>query len=163
MTRSHARAVQGVRAYAKKPSSHGGNLSMIGAVRLKHPFLVHSFDGPIDGERFLVFLDRLCPRLEPGDVLIMDNCRIHHIEAVRVKLEAVGAKALFLPPYSPELNPIEEVWSLVKRMLRSFEPRNIVEYVRDLLRAAAQVTHEKIESYFRHAQSFLGSQQAQST
>jgi transposase len=128
---------------------------MVGAVRLEQKFLVHPFDGPVDGERFLEFMDRLTPTLAQGDVVIMDNCRIHHIEAVGQKLQVVGARALYLPPYTPELNPIEEVWSLTKRVLKSLRPRNIVEYVTALSQAALLVTQEKIHGYFRHAESFL--------
>lgn len=157
MTRSRARSLQGKRQYSKRPASRGGNISMVGAVRLRKEFLVHPFDGPVDGERFLVFIDKLCPTLTPGDVVIMDNCRIHHIDEVSRRLEAVGARALYLPPYSPELNPIEEVWSLTKGVLRSLEPRNIVDYIAALYHAVKQVTAEKVEAYFRHADSFLNS------
>lgn len=128
---------------------------MVGAVRLGQEFLVHPFDGPVDGERFLTFIDKLYPTLTHGDVVIMDNCRIHHIDEVARRLEAVGARVLYLPPYSPELNPIEEVWSLTKGVLKSLEPRNIVEYVAALYHAVKHVTEEKIEAYFRHADSFL--------
>jgi transposase len=128
---------------------------MVGAVRLDQKFLVHPFDGPVDGERFLEFIDKLTPTLAQRDVVIMDNCRIHHIEAVGQKLQAVGAMALYLPPYTPELNPIEEVWSLTKGILKSLGPRNIVEYVAALFQAVLSVTHEKIQGYFSHAESFL--------
>ena len=161
MSRSHARSLRGERQYSKKPASRGGNISMVGAVRLRKKFFVHPFDGPVDGERFLEFLEKLCPTLSPGDVVIMDNCRIHHIEAVSKKLASVGARALYLPPYSPELNPIEEVWALIKGILKSLEPRNIVDYVTALYYAAGRVTHEKIEGYFRHSDSFLSWKPAQ--
>lgn len=160
MTRSRARSPQGERQYSKRPASRGGNISIVGAVRLGKRLLVHPFDGPVDGERFLDFIDKLCPTLTAGDVVIMDNCRIHHIAEVASRLEAVGARPLYLPPYSPELNPIEEVWSLIKGALKSLEPRNIVEYIVALWHAAQQVTEEKIEGYFRHADSFLNSRRA---
>lgn len=82
---------------------------MIGAIRLKQEPVVHPYDGPVDVERFLSFLDKLLPGPTTGDVVIMNNCRIHYIDAVSQKLATVGARPLFLPPYSLELNPIEEV------------------------------------------------------
>lgn len=86
MTRRCSRSHEGERVYSKRPGSRGGNISMVGAIRLKQKPIVHPYDGPIDGERFLSFLDKLLPGLSTGDVVIMDNCRIHHIDAVSEKL-----------------------------------------------------------------------------
>lgn len=161
MTRRYARSCEGERVYCKRPGSRGGNISMVGAIRLKQKPLVHPYDGPVDGERFLSFLDKLLPGLSEGDAVIMDNCRIHHIDAVHEKLATVGARPLFLPPYSPELNPIEEVWSQIKNTLKSLEARTIAAYVEALNYAKSLVTFENIEAYFNHADSFLGCNMAQ--
>ena len=115
MSRTHGRSAAGERAYSKRPGIRGGNISLVGAIRLDEEPTLYPFDGPVDEDRFLSFLDRLIPSLNDGDVVIMDNCSIHKTESVKVKLATVGARPLFLPPYSPELNPVEQAWSNGKR------------------------------------------------
>ena len=126
--------------------------SLVGAVRLGGICSIYPYDGPIDGFRFLDYLDHhLLPKLEEGDVVVMDNLRVHHIKEVKNRLQSVGARPLFLPPYSPEKNPIEEIWSLVKSIFRGEEARTIAEMVDALKKAIAAVTPKKILAYFRHA------------
>ena len=152
MTRTYARSLKGERAISKCPGSRGSNISLVGAMRLEEEPILYPFDGAIDGERFLFFLDNhLIPRLREGDVLIMDNCRIHHIKEIAERLKKIGARALYLPPYSPELNPIEEAWSLIKGVFRSLEARTISSYIDALNVARDLVTPEKIKAYFLHA------------
>lgn len=106
MTRTHARAPVGKRAHAYKVPKQS-NLSLIGSIRKKETCAVYPYDGPIDGFRFLSYLEhRLLPRLSNGDVVVMDNLRVHHIAEVKEILAKVGARPLYLPPYSPERNPI---------------------------------------------------------
>ena len=155
MSRGYARSPGGARAYSKRPRNYGGNISLVGSIRLGEKPILYPFDGAVDGDRFLFFLDRLSTQLSEGDVVIMDNCRIHHIAAVKEKLSMVGAKPLFLPPYSPELNPIEEAWSCIKNVFKSLEARSISAYIEALNLAKSLVTFEKIQAYFTHADSFL--------
>jgi len=125
-------------------------------MRLGEKVISYPFDGAVDGDRFLSFLEeKVLKILKPGDFLILDNVRFHHIEAVRVTLATVGAKPLFLPPYTPELNPIEEAFSLIKGTLKRLEARTISTYVDALEIGRALVTPEKIRGYFDHANSFL--------
>jgi transposase len=115
-------------------------------------FQTASYDGPIDGHKFLHFLDsHLVPTLRDGDVVVMDNLRVHHIEEVEKRLKAVGARPLFLPPYSPERNPIEEIWSLFKRIFRSEEAKTISELINAMKKAVLATTPVKIEAFFAHA------------
>lgn len=151
----YGRSPEGERVFSKRPGSHGGNISLVGAIRLGENPTLYPFDGAVDGDRFLSFLDRLTPTLKDGDVIIMDNCRIHKVGAVKDKLETIGARPLFLPPYSPELNPIEETWSLAKGVFKSMEARTISDYIDVLDAAKKAVSSEKIEAYFKHANSFL--------
>jgi len=154
MTRTYARCLEGERAFFKWPSNRGSNISLIGAMRLEEEPILYPFDGAVDGDRFLAFLDNhLIPKLKEGDVLVMDNCRIHHIKEVAERLNKVGARALYLPPYSPELNPIEEAWSLIKAVFRSMEARTISSYIDALQIARGMVTSAKIRAYFIHAGS----------
>src|SRR5215472_7418431 len=79
---------------------------------------------PTDGDIFLAYLEQvLCPRLRPGQVVIMDNLSAHKVEGVRQQIEAAGARLLYLPPYSPDLNPIEPAWSKLKQLLRAAKAR----------------------------------------
>jgi transposase len=113
---------------------------------------LYPYDGPIDGERFLDFLDfHLLPNLRPGDVLVMDNLRVHHIKEVKERADKAEIKLLYLPPYSPELNPIEEAWSIIKRIFRSMEAKTISAFVSALNCARAAITPSKIQNLFRHA------------
>lgn len=157
MTRTHARAPRGERAIAKKPGGYASNISLIGAVRLSGMNALHPYDGSINGERFLSFLDsHLLPVLKPGDVLVMDNLRVHHITDVKNKMKDAQVRLLYLPPYSPELNPIEEIWSIVKRAFRDFEARTIASFIDAMHRARALVTRSKLEGVFKHAGYGLG-------
>lgn len=151
MTRTHARAPAGERAICKRPARKS-NISLVGAVRFDEMCSLYAYDGSIDGERFLSFLrEHLLPYLEPGDVLIMDNLRVHHISEVKVLLETVGARPLYLPPYSPERNPIEETWSLIKRVFRSAEARSIEAFVDTIHAARDAITPLKLKGFFTHA------------
>lgn len=154
MSRTHARAPVGERAFAKR-APKGSNISLVGAIRTTGMCSLYPYDGPIDGFRFLDFLNhQLLPNLKHGDVVVMDNLRVHHIEAVETLLDSVGAKPLFLPPYSPERNPIEEIWSLIKNIFKAAEARTIIAMIETMKKAQEAVTIEKIEGYFSHAGYF---------
>lgn len=156
MTPAYSRSLIGERAFFSRPGNNGGNISIIGAIRLNEEIILRPFHGPIDGDRFIYFLcNYLVPKLKDGDVVILDNCRIHYIDEVALTLDKVGAKALYLPPYSPELNPIEEVWSLIKAALKAMSPRSICEYIDALCTAKKLVTSAKILAYFNHAYSHI--------
>jgi transposase len=151
MTRAYARAHIGKRAHAHKAPKQS-NMSLIGSIRKEETCAVYPYDGPIDGFRFLSYLEhRLLPKLSNGDVVVMDNLRVHHIAPVKEILARVGARPLYLPPYSPERNPIEEVWSPFKQKFRSAEPRNIAEIVDAMTRAWNEITIENLHAYFAHA------------
>ena len=151
MTRQYGRAPIGKRCYAQK-AQPGSNISLVGAVRLSGVCAIFPYDGPIDGHRFLDYLDRhLLPHLSEGDVVLMDNLRVHHIKEVSERLASVGARALYLPPYSPEYNPIEEVWSLIKSIFRREEARTICDMVETLWISIKAITCEKLSGYFAHA------------
>lgn len=154
MTRSHARAPLGARAHATRPKKTS-NISLVGAIRSDGMSALYPYDGPVDGERFLSFLDHhLIPTLEDGDVVVMDNLRVHHIPAVEKRLLSVGARSLYLPPYSPERNPIEEAWSQIKRSFEAAEARTIPEMVDAMKSARNMVTPQNAEGYFIHAGYF---------
>lgn len=153
MTPTHARAPIGERAVCRVPGSKGRNISVIAAIRRAKVVDWYPHDGAINEERFLAFIHRIAPHLSDGDVVIMDNVRFHHADAVKQAIEATGARVLFIPPYHPELDAIEEVFSVVKRDVRRREPRHVPAIV-DALRAAfGRVTEAMLHAFVGHALS----------
>ena len=126
MTRTHGRCARGRRLVDKVPHGHWKTLTFLAALRcdaITAPFVL---DGPINGEWFLAYVEQvLVPTLRPGDVVVMDNLGAHHAEGVRARIEAVGARVLYMPPYSPDLNPIELCWSKLKGILKQLGARTV--------------------------------------
>lgn len=152
MARSMGYAEEGKRCYAKKPGNRGGNISIIGAVRLAGPCSFRPYDGAIDGERFLAYLENhLLPVLSDGDVLVQDNVRFHHVDGVEQLCREHGVRVLYLPPYAPELNPIEEVWSQVKRFFCDLAARNIADFVDGIIALRKVIRRSHLAGYFAHA------------
>ena len=120
MTRLYARASGGQRVHDAVPGGHWKMLTILGA--MDHTGLVAAMtvEAATDREVFLAYLDQvLCPKLRPGHVVVMDNLSAHKVDGVRERIEACGARVLYLPPYSPDLNPIEKAWSKLKTGLRA--------------------------------------------
>ena len=133
MTRLRGRALGGQRLLACVPHGHYQTSTLIAGVRLGGPCAPWLFDGAMNGEMFLAWVRQgLAPTLRLGDVVILDNLSTHKIRGVRAAIEAAGARLLYLPPYSPDFNPIEQMWSKIKQVLRSHAPRTADE----LLQAA---------------------------
>ena len=133
MTRLRGRALGGQRLLARVPHGHYETSTLISGVRRGGPCAPWLFGGAMNGEMFLAWVRQgLAPTLRPGAVVILDNLSTHKIRGVREALEAVGARLLYLPPYSPDFNPIEPMWSKIKQILRRHAPRTEDE----LLRAA---------------------------
>jgi transposase len=117
-------APSGARLKANVPHGHWKTMTFIAALRhdrIEAPWLIN---GPINGERFRIYVERvLVPTLKPGDIVVMDNLGSHKGRAVRRAIRAVGAKLIFLPKYSPDLNPIEQVFAKLKHLLRKAAAR----------------------------------------
>ena len=127
---------RGVRLKAKAPFGRWQTMTFIAALRHDRIDAPCLFDGPINGEAFLAYVQTfLVPTLKAGDVVIMDNLGSHRGKQVRKAIRAVGAKLLFLPKYSPDLNPIEQVFSKLKHLLRRAQARSYEA----LLKAAAEL------------------------
>jgi transposase len=151
MTRQYGRAAPGERVCDAVPSDRGGNVSTIGALDLTGFRTGLSVPGAIDGETRVFFIEEmLAPTLKRGDWVVMDNCPIHKVDEIEDVIEAHGAGVLFLPPYSPDLNPIEYSWSKVKTRLRALKPRTREEVLAALVDAFATVTTQDIRGGFRH-------------
>ena len=151
LTRLYGRAAPGQRVHDAVPGDRGSNLSTIGAMGLEGIRTGLSVPGPIDGETMLFFVEELLvPTLKRGDIVLMDNTPIHKLDDIEDAIEAAGAWVLFLPTYSPDLNPIENCWSKVKALLRSLKPRTVEELLDALVEAFASITLHDILSWFRH-------------
>jgi transposase len=126
MTRTRGWAPRGQRLVAKVPHGHWRTLTFLAALRHNRIDAPLVLDGPINGERFVAYVEQfLVPTLSPGDIVIMDNLGSHKGGAVRRAIRAAGAKLFFLPPYSPDLNPIEQVFAKLKTLLRKAAERTV--------------------------------------
>jgi transposase len=136
MAKSHGWALKGARLHDHKPANWGDNLSTIGAIRCTGTVCHQTVRGAVDTPKFIAFIrDRLCPRLRPGDIVVLDNLKPHKHPLVRELVEDAGGELLLMPPYSPDLNPIELCWSWVKRRVKELAART-VDNVRAAIRSA---------------------------
>lgn len=151
MARRYARGPCGQRVVCKTPRGHWKVLSTIAAMTVNGVLGYGSFDGATDTETFLAFLrEGLVPHLLPGQVVVLDNLPAHKSPKVDELIGSAGAKVLRLPPYSPDFNPIEMIWSKVKRLLRTFAARTVDALHDAFGRAFAAVTPSDVLGCFRH-------------
>ena len=126
MTRSHGRCQKGERLRMGFPHGHRKTTPLVAGLRMSGMVAPMVLDGPINGDGFEAYVTQvLIPELRPGDVVIMDNLSSHKRASVRERIEAAGATLRFLPPYSPDFNPIEKAFSKLKAMLRKAEERTV--------------------------------------
>jgi transposase len=151
LVRTYGRSDCGERCVGLAPQGHWKVMTAVAAVRLDGLTAPFTIDCPMDGEIFGVYVERvLVPTLRRGDVVVMDNLTAHKRPQIKRLIEAVGATVLYLPPYSPDFNPIEMIWSKVKGLLRTIAART-VEALHDAFgRAFAAVTPGDILGCFRH-------------
>jgi len=151
MTRTRGRAPRGVRVIEKVPHGHWATTTMISGVRTAGPCAAAVVTGATDSEIFLAYVEHvLVPELTAGDVVILDNLQPHKAKGVREMIEAAGAKLLYLPPYSPDFNPIENMWSKVKQHLRSAAARTFDALQEAVTSALNTITPDDCIGYFRH-------------
>lgn len=152
MTSLLGRAPRGQRARFKRPAARGTNVSVVGALSGDGIIAFDAKDGAYDGARFMMFLtNKLVPQLRSGDVVFMDNVRFHRIADVRTAIEATGATLEYLPPYSPELNPIEEAWSFFKNWMRRAAARDLSTLVDVLVQAMGSLSKAHASAFIKHA------------
>ena len=118
MTRLYARALGGRRIHEATPGGHWKILTILGAMSLRGMIATMTIEEATDTDIFLVYVEQvLCPALQSGDVVVMDNLSSHKVNGVRELIQQAGAEVLYLPPYSPDLNPIEKAWAKLKQLL----------------------------------------------
>ncbi len=152
MTRRYSRAPRGQRAYGTAPGSRGKNRTLITALTLAGigPGLL--LDEAIDRETFDGYIiHRVVPTLMPGQIVVVDNLKVHYSDRARAAIEARGAQLWYLPPYSPDLNPIEEAFSKVKTFLRSAQPRTLDDHSTAIWAALRTITPQDAAGWFAHA------------
>ena len=151
MTRQRGRSLIGTRLVSRVPQGHWKTTTFIAALRcsgLTAPLVV---DGAINGAVFLAYVQQqLVPTLRPGDIVVLDNLSAHKIAGVRTAIEAVGARVAYLPPYSPDLNSIETVFSKFKSLLRSAAERTVETLWHTCGRLLDQFSESECRNHFRH-------------
>src|SRR5204863_1195346 len=142
----------GMRLMAKVPHGHWKTMTFLAALRhdrVEAPWLL---DGPINGETFRLYVDKvLVPTLRPGDIVVMDNLGSHKSKAVRRAIRAVGARLLFLPKYSPDLNPIEQLFAKLKHWLRKAAKRTVEAVCDAIGQTLNRVTPDECSNYFANS------------
>jgi transposase len=149
MTRQYGRCPRGERLVDPVPYDHWKTITFIAGLRhdsLTAPFVI---DGPINGEWFLVYVEKvLAPTLSEGDIVILDNLASHKVAGVREAIEARGARLLYLPAYSPDLNPIEQVFAKLKALLRKAAARSIEALWKVIGRLIRRFRPQECANYF---------------
>jgi transposase len=152
MARRHGRARRGKRLVAAVPHGHWKTTTLVAALRHDRIAAPCVFDGAINGARFLAWLEQaLAPTLGPGDLVIMDNLGAHKVQGVRTAIEARGARLLYLPPYSPDLNPIEQLFAKLKALLRTAATRTVDALWHAIGRALEAFSPAECARYLAHA------------
>ena len=151
MCRLRGRSPVGQRLVAKVPHGHWKTTTIIAAVGLRGAFSPAAFDGPTDREVFRAYVDQvLVPRLRPDDIVVMDNLSPHKAAGVREAIESVGATVLYLPPYSPDYNPIENMWSKLKTHLRSAAARTFDDLCDAIAAGLKAITQNDCQGFFQN-------------
>jgi transposase len=152
MTRLYGWAPRGQRLIAKVPHGHWTTATFLAALRndcIQAPCL---FEGPINGERFLAYVEQfLVPTLKSGDIVVLDNLGSHKGKAVRRAVRAAGARLLFLPKYSPDLNPIEQVFAKLKTLVRKAAPRSLDAISDAIANALTAISPQECANYLKNS------------
>ena len=150
MTRLYGRAKAGARATDATPSGHWCTTTMISSVRLDGSTACMVSDGATNKEIFQAYIRHiLLPTLKPGDIVVLDNLSAHKNQDTRDLIESVGAELWFLPPYSPDLNPIEKMWSKIKAILRTLKARTQEALINAIAKALESVTASDAKGWFK--------------
>ena len=152
MTRTRGRAMRGERLVASVPHGHWKTTTFLAGLRHDGITAPLVLDGPMNGLIFKAYVEQfLVPTLARGDIVIMDNLPAHTVKGVRQAIESVGAKLFYLPPYSPDLNPIEQVFAKLKTLLKKSGERTIEATWRRIGALLDEFTPQECANYFRNS------------
>jgi transposase len=150
MTRLRGRCVGGRRIHEATPGGQWKILTILGAMSLSGMVATMTVEEATDADIFLAYVEQvLSPKLKPGDVVVMDNLSSHKVDGVRDLIEKAGAEALYLPPYSPDLNPIEKAWAKLKQLLRSAKARSKEALDQAITEALKLISPDDAKAWFR--------------
>ena len=139
-----------MRIHEGTPDGRWKILTILGAIGTRGMIATMTIEAATDREIFLAYLDHfLCPQLRAGDVVVMDNLSSHKVDGVRERIEAAGAQVLYLPPYSPDLNPIEKAWAKLKQLLRAAKARTRETLDQAITQLLPMLTAEDAKAWFR--------------
>ena len=151
LLRRYGRSRRGLRVHDHAPHHHWQTSTFVAGLRVTGLTAPTLFDGPMDGECFLAYVDQMLgPTLQAGDIVVMDNLAAHKVEGVRERIEAAGAQLWYLPPYSPDLNPIELWFAKLKALLRTARRRTVEELWDTVGACLALFSATECRNYFRH-------------
>ena len=152
LLRRYGRSPRGTRLHDHAPCSHWEAQTVIATLRVEGLGAPAVFDGPIDTASFQAYVEQvLVPTLRPGDVVVLDNLVVHKHVDVRTAIEAVGAQIRFLPPYSPDFNPIEQAFAKLKALLRAGRPRTFDQVLALVAVALERFTPTECRNYIQHS------------
>jgi transposase len=152
MTRLRGRCRKGLRLIGRVPHGHWKTTTFVAGLRCDAITAPGVIDGPMDGASFRAYVEQcLVPTLKPGDIVIMDNLAAHKVAGRRELIEAAGAKLLYLPPYSPDLNPIEHAFAKFKALLRKAGERSVPALWDRIGILLSAFTSQECSNYFHHA------------
>lgn len=150
LTRLYARAAGGKRVHESAPEGNWKILTILGAMSSRVMVAAMTVEAATDREIFLTFLDEVrCPALQPGDVVIMDNLSSHKVHGVHERIERCQAELRYLPPYSPDLNPLEKAWSKLKEILRQTKARTVETLDQAVAKALPPISPAHAQAWFR--------------
>jgi transposase len=151
LTRLYGRAASGYRVTEGVPKNYGDNITMLAALGISGVSAPMTVEGSVDTEVFVVYIEQvLAPTLEPGDIVAMDNLCVHKVSKVEEAITARGAWIEYLPPYSPDLNPIEKCWSKIKTGLRKAKARTRESLESAIKQALLTITQSDACAWFAH-------------
>jgi transposase len=150
MTRLYGRAYNGNRCFDSAPCGHWEAVTILSSVRLDGTTESLVFEGAVDRKMFDAYIkEGLAPTLRPGDIVIMDNLKAHKSQKARDVIRTHQAEVLFLPAYSPDFNPIENMWSKVKQILRGIKPRTENELLAATATALGAISAHDAQGWFK--------------
>ena len=148
MARRYGRCPRGQRLLSSVPWGHWKTTTFVAALRIDGIAAPCVFDGPMDGPSFRAYIEQfVVPILRPGDIVIMDNLPSHRVAGIRTAIEAAGAELRYLPPYSPDLNPIEQFFAKLKAFLRKLAARTVDALIAAIAQALTTVSPQECQNY----------------
>lgn len=149
LTREYGRALPGERVVEGVPSAYGSNYTLLGVLGLDGFSAPWVLEGALNGDLFKLYISEvLAPTLRPGDILLMDNLPTHKVAGIAALIEARGARLEYLPPYSPDYNPIERCWSKIKTYLRQAKARTYRALIQAIKEALETISESDIHAWF---------------